>query len=214
MDEVRDLFLCGRPDGDGADKTEQYRARALAQAATRGHTSRADYLASLDLRVEVRRDRYDAIRRIAELSQKSNQFNLTTIRYTEAQVADLIAAHDAAVYTLRAGDRFGDAGIVAIAVVHFAGGTARVESFLMSCRILGRGVEFAPWPIIAADAQDRGCRRLEAEWRASRRNQQVGDFYDRLGLPRLDAAHDRHVYRADLAEVSFPVQSHIRINHG
>ena len=81
----------------------------------------------------------------------------------------------------------------------------------MSCRVLGRGVELSPWSRIAADARERGCQRLEAEWLRTRRNGQVEDFFDRLGLEPVEVGEDRRTYRARLAELDLPVQPHIEI---
>jgi FkbH-like protein len=212
--EISDLFLSGRPDDGGADKTDQYRLRATEQAERNRHGTREQYLASLGLTVELRRDPRDAIPRIAGLSQKSNQFNLTTRRYTEAQVADLVESPDTTVYTIRVGDRFGDSGITGIAIVRYEGTAARVESFLMSCRVLGRDIEQVPWATIAADARARGCTRLEAEWLRTARNAQVEDFYDRLGFEVTESTEDRRGYEANLTEIRFSQQPHITINHG
>jgi predicted enzyme involved in methoxymalonyl-ACP biosynthesis len=83
----------------------------------------------------------------------------------------------------------------------------------MSCRVLGRGIELSPWPVIAADAHARGCDRLDAEWLRTRRNAQVEDFYDRLGLAPQDVAEDRRTYGSRLSDLEFPPQPHIRISH-
>jgi FkbH-like protein len=208
---VGDLFLSGRPDDGSADKTEQYRIRAAVRAEESRHATREEYLASLGLTVELRRDPWQSIARIAELTQKSNQFNLTTRRYTEAEITGLIEDDDAAVYSLGVSDRFGDSGLTGVAIVRYEGAVARVGSFLMSCRVLGRGVELSPWSRIAADARERGCERLEAEWLRTRRNAQVEDFFDRLGLEPVEASEERRTYRARLAELDFPVQPHIEI---
>jgi FkbH-like protein len=214
MQELSDRFLSGRPDDGGAEKTEQYRVRAGAQAEIDRHGGRAEYLASLGLTVELRRDPRDAIPRIAALSQKSNQFNLTTRRYTEAEIADLIDARDVAIYTLRVRDRFGDSGITGIAIVRYDLSVARIESFLISCRVLGRDIELAPWPTIAADASARGCERLEAQWLRTRRNQQVERFYDRLGLAPGEVSDGRRTYTANLADTEFACPAHIAVSHG
>jgi FkbH-like protein len=210
---VSDLFLSGRPDDGSADKTEQYRIRAAAAAEESRHATREEYLASLGLTVELRRDPWQSIARIAELTQKSNQFNLTTRRYTEAEITALIEDGDAAVYSLGVSDRFGDSGLTGVAIVRYEGAVARVDSFLMSCRVLGRGVEFSPWSRIAADARERGCTRLEAEWRRTRRNAQVEDFFDRLGLEPVEVTADRRTYRAPLAGLELGVQPHITMTH-
>lgn len=213
VQDISELFLAGRPDEGEVDKTEQYRQLAAGHAEMARHGSREEYLASLGLTIQLRRDAPAAIPRIAALSQKSNQFNLTTRRYTEAEVAALMQAGDAAVYTMGVQDRFGDCGITGIAVVRYAGKVARVEAFLMSCRVLGRGVEQAPWPVIAADAARRGCSVLEAQWLRTARNAQVQHFYDQLGLAPTETSDSARGYRSRLSELVFPPQPHITIHH-
>jgi FkbH-like protein len=212
--DIANMFLAGRPDDGGVDKTAQYRMRAAEQDAALRASSREDYLASLGLTVELRRDPEDLVARIAGLSQKSNQFNLTTCRYTEADVIERISSPDATVYTLGVSDRFGDSGVTGIAVVLYETAVARVEAFFMSCRVLGRGVEEAPWPTIAADASAHGCIRFEADWLRSQRNEQVEGFYDRLGLTLVHEGPDRRSYSVKLNEFLFRSQPHITLKHG
>ncbi len=94
-----------------------------------------DYLASLEIRVHVARNNPGSLRRVTQLINKTNQFNLTTRRYTEDEVAT--AMQEGGVYAARVVDRFGDMGIVGVAIVR--GG--ELETFLMSCRALGRRIE-------------------------------------------------------------------------
>jgi FkbH-like protein len=213
VEHVSDLFLSGRPDDGGADKTEQYRVRAAAAREAQHHATREEYLASLDLTVRLRCDSRSAIGRIAELTQKSNQFNLTTRRYNDAEIADLMESRDASVYSLDVSDRFGDSGLTGVVIVRYERPVARIDCFLMSCRVLGRGIELSPWPAIAADAQARGCTQLEAEWLRTRRNAQVEDFYDRLGLAPVEVADDRRTYCARIADLDSSPQPHIRVNY-
>jgi predicted enzyme involved in methoxymalonyl-ACP biosynthesis len=70
-----------------------------------------------------------------------------------------------------------------VAVIRYEGQTAVVENFLMSCRVIGRGVEMGIWSRIVADAMQRGCIELRAKYIPSAKNAQVADFYDRLGIP-------------------------------
>lgn len=208
--EVCDLFLAGRAAESG--KTEQYKARAAAVAEEAQHATREEYLASLGLVVELRRDPRDAVPRIAQLTQKSNQFNLTTRRYSETEIADLVESSDATVYTLGVRDRFGDSGLTGVVIVRYDGPVAHVDTFLMSCRVLGRDVELSPWSAIAADARARGCRTLTAEWLRTARNGQVERFFDdRLALARVSASHDARQYECLLEALSPSVPNHIEV---
>jgi FkbH-like protein len=210
---IKDLFLAGGPATDEADKTEQYRQRAAALAAWRSCDSHEDYLASLDLTVTLARDRAARTPRISELSQKSNQFNLCTIRYAPGDIERLMSDPDAAVYSLEVADRFGAAGLTGVVVTRYEGDIATVESLFMSCRVLGRGVEFSIWPTILADAAARGCRRLQAEYRPTSKNAQAADFYDRLGLSLVAESDGVRRYQAIIADFTPPPAPWIEVLH-
>lgn len=180
--EIKELFLAGGISADSRGKTEQYRQRAGAEEIKAQFESQDAYLASLDMKVEMTCNARASIARISELSMKSNQFNLTTRRYSVAEVTHMMQAPEYTVYSLVVADKFGNAGLTGVVVMRYADGVADVDNFFMSCRVIGRGVEMGIWTRIAADAAGRGCSELRAEFIPSAKNAQVADFYDRLGL--------------------------------
>jgi FkbH-like protein len=209
---IKDLFLASGEGGEG-DKTLQYRQRAEAIEAAAAFDSHEDYLASLDLTVTLARDDPARAARISQLSQKSNQFNLTTIRYTPEDIARLMQDETVMVYSVDVSDRFGPAGTTGVIVVRYEGDVAVVESLLMSCRVLGRGVEQSLWATVVEDARARGCVTLKAAYRPTAKNSQTADFYDRLGLsPRGDAENGQD-YDAALAAFIPPSTPWIRVLH-
>lgn len=182
--------LCVAGGFSAKSKTEQYRQLALAAAAQEGFGSQEEYLRSLGLKVYVHRDAREQVARIAELTQKSNQFNLTTRRYTPGEITALMNRPDATVYSFAVTDRFGECGITGVIVVDFAAAHATVDAFLMSCRVIGRGVEFAVWRAVLDDARKIGKRGLSAAYYPSTKNAQVSDFFDRLGLSKAEETND------------------------
>ncbi|MDB5099421.1 MAG: FkbH protein [Cyanobacteria bacterium RYN_339] len=210
VQEVAGLFPAAAA---GADQTARYRARALALEAEASFPSHDAYLHSLGMRVEVRCNDASQAARAAELTQKSNQFNLTTRRYTAAEMAEAMADPARDVVALHMRDRFGDAGLTGVLVVHFAGPVARVETFLLSCRVLGRGLELAPWDAVFAAARARGCETVEAAYRASPRNEQVAGFYARVGLTVTDRDALGTLYAARLDALRSVAPPHIEVCH-
>ena len=197
---VGELFVAAGVTAESRDKTEQYRRRAQAQQLAAQSVDHETYLASLQLTVELRRDEPADAARVGELSQKSNQFNLTTRRYGVAEVEAAMADPGAVVWSVVVGDVFGSAGLTGAAVLRVDGDRADVEAFFLSCRVLGRGVETSIWPAILADLRARGCTELHATYLPSARNQQVADFWDRVGLPLVATADDgSRSYRIDTA---------------
>jgi FkbH-like protein len=120
--------------------------------------------------------------RIAQLTQRTNQFNMTTIRRTESEVRALMQRDDTEVVTLRLVDRFGDNGIVGVAVCRRQDEECVLDTFLMSCRVLGRTVEqtFVAW--LARRALGAGARRIVGLYVPTKKNQPFGGFFESWGM--------------------------------
>lgn len=211
--EIKSLFLAGGITIDSKGKTEQYRQRAGAEELKAKFSTQDEYLASLELKVELTRNARASVNRISELSQKSNQFNLTTRRYSVAEIEQMMDSDAYSIYSLVVSDKFGNAGLTGVATIHYSGTVVEIENFFMSCRVIGRGVETSIWSRIVADAMKCGCTELRAEFIPSKKNVQVADFYDRLGIPQTkhgEAGGLRH-YRIATADFAAPVNSWIEM---
>lgn len=211
--EIKSLFLAGGIAADSKGKTEQYRQRAGAEELKAQFETQEAYLASLELKVELTRNARASAGRISELSQKSNQFNLTTHRYSVAEIEQMMAADTHAVYSLVVSDKFGNAGLTGVAVMRYENKVATVENFLMSCRVIGRGVETGIWTRIAADALQRGCTELHANFIPSAKNAQVADFYDRLGMTMTEEGYGTRHYVIAIADFDAPPNSWIEMTY-
>jgi FkbH-like protein len=162
------------------------RAALLAQA-----DGLEAYLQSLDMLIDFRP--FDAVNRarIAQLINKSNQFNLTTRRYTEAEVAALEA--DSKVFTLqvRLTDVFGDNGMISVVICRPDSSACwEVDTWLMSCRVLGRKVEDMVLKEIVQEARARGVGEIVGIYRPTERNGMVRDHYGKLGFKAVSVAGD------------------------
>lgn len=185
MQGINKLFLGAGVSAESRSKTLLYQQRSAAIAGQAEFASQEQYLASLQLKALLTRNAKASIPRIAELSQKSNQFNLTTRRYSDAEIAQRMAGPESEVYSLVVKDRFGDAGLTGVVVIRYEAHTAHVESFFMSCRVIGRGVEFSIWNHITAQAAARGCTQMLANYVPSTKNALVERFFDDLGMQRV-----------------------------
>lgn len=211
IEKIRSLFLAGGVSPESRAKTEQYRQRAHALEAERAFESHEAYLASLEMKVRVARNDAAQVARISELSQKSNQFNLTTRRYAISEIQALMMSAEADVWSVEVGDRFGKAGLTGVLVVRYGAQSAEVENLLMSCRVLGRGVEFALWRPVLDAALARGCGELTAGYLASAKNLQVADYYDRLGLTLVGEADGARRYAHAIKGLSLPPSPWIQL---
>jgi FkbH-like protein len=213
VETLADLFLAADPAAEGPSKTTQYRQQALSKDLERASDTREAYLASLHLKLEVLRNPVAAVRRMSELAHKSNQFNLTTRRYSESDLMVLMSDSHSSVYSFRVSDVFGDAGLTGMAVVRFACQTMTVEAYLFSCRVLGRGLEFAAWPAMIRDASRAGMTTLAAAFHATLKNAQVAGFYDQLGLHLMQESEGSRFYQGELASVSPPLTPWIEVHY-
>jgi FkbH-like protein len=211
--EIKSMFLAGGIAADSKGKTEQYRQRAGAEELKAQFDTQEEYLASLELKVELTRNARASVGRISELSQKSNQFNLTTTRYSVAEIEQLMASDMHAVYSLVVSDKFGNAGLTGVTVMRYEGKAAIVENFFMSCRVIGRGVETGIWPRIVADAMQRGCTELRTVYLPNAKNAQVSDFYDRLGMPMINEREGVRHYAMAAADFVAPRNSWIEMTY-
>jgi FkbH-like protein len=152
-----------------------------------------EYLASLDMRITFQPfDAYGRMR-ITQLIAKSNQFNLTTRRYGEAEVEDLEGDARAFTLQIRLKDVFGDNGMISVVICRPRSPSVwEIDTWLMSCRVLGRGVETMALREILAEARARGVAEVVGVYRPTERNIIVKDHYAKLGFRDLGATAEGH----------------------
>ena len=171
---------------EGSDRTRQYREESLRRSEQKKYSSIDDYLKSLDMEAECAS--FDEFRfpRIAELSQRSNQFNLRTVRYTEDEIRR-IAESDGYLtryYSLK--DRFGDHGLIsAVIIKKTKDDEGFIDTWFMSCRVLKRGMEEFIINDIVALCKEAGIRKLVGEYLATKKNGMVEHIYADMGFDDL-----------------------------
>ena len=141
--------------------------------------------------------RFDRIglQRIVQLINKTNQFNLTTRRYSDAEVLEVLDDDKAIGLQLRLTDRFGDNGIISIIIGRLEGDALVIDTWLMSCRVLGRQVEVTTLNLIVQRARAMGARRIIGDYIATPKNGMVKEHYRKLGFASLETSdtHSRNV---------------------
>lgn len=165
-------------------KTEQYRTEAERGLLKTTSASLEDYLQSLDIEVSVSVNDRSQVGRIAQLTNKTNQFNLTTRRYTESDIVSFMT--NGAVYGFRVKDRFGDLGLVGVAIVV----DGEIDTFLMSCRALGRKIEAGMLRFVTKQASSP----LRASYRRTAKNDMVSNFFDRNGFALVSSSEEERHY--------------------
>jgi FkbH-like protein len=170
------------------ERAGQYQGNQQREALRASVTDLPSYLRSLDMLLVWRRFDAVGLARTVQLINKTNQFNLTTRRYTEAEVAAVMDDPRAFGLQLRLIDRFGDNGVIAIVIGRLQGDeSVLIDTWLMSCRVLGRQVEPTTLNLVAAQARLLGARRLVGEYVPTRKNAMVRDHYEKLGFVVVEA---------------------------
>ena len=143
--------------------------------------------------------------RITQLINKSNQFNLTTRRYSESEVEAFEKDPSKFCLQVRLADRFGDNGMISVIIFDKAGGEWSCDTWLMSCRVLGRRVEELVLGIVAEAARSAGAKRLKGTYIPSKKNGLVVEHFARLGFTRTDSLPDGvTTWTLDLADYAAP----------
>lgn len=182
-----DLFETASYSREDAGRTEQYREKAQRAAFEAAFQSYDDYLEALQMRASAAAFDPFHYPRIAQLTQRSNQFNLRTVRYTEAEI-EALAQDDSRIglyFTLK--DKFGDHGLISVVVLEKQPeDTLFISEWLMSCRVLKRGMEAFIVDKILSVAAQQGFRRVVGEYIPTPKNAMVKDLYEQLGFARLE----------------------------
>ena len=168
-------------------RANQYRENAQRAELLDSSRDLDGFLRSLEMTVDLAPFNATGRKRIAQLINKTNQFNVTTRRYTEAQVAEFESSPDHYTLQVSARDRFGDNGMISVVICERGPHEWRIDSWLMSCRVLNRKIEEAICNRIAADALAAGARRLVGDYLPTDRNGIVADLYSKLGFELLES---------------------------
>jgi FkbH-like protein len=185
-------------------RTKLYQTEAKRRHAGTKFATVDEFLASLELKARIENAVEGRVQRVSQLTQKTNQFNLTTRRYSETDIARMINSSEHAVFTLTASDRFGDLGLTGVFIAQRLNNEeAIVDTLLMSCRVLGRKVEreFVARCIERLNEQWHP-RRWNAEYIKTKKNEQVAHFWPTFGFAAEKNGGDGVRYGADPDELS------------
>jgi FkbH-like protein len=189
---------------DQLDVTDEDRKRADMMRAERdrevlgAQISHDDFLKALDLKVDLFRAKTEDLGRVTQLINKTNQYNLTTIRRTLDEVRALAASDDWRLYAFRVTDKFGEYGLTGVIVAQVSPDRRRwtLDSVLMSCRVLGRGVETTLIGALAEDARAEGAVEFVASYIPTAKNAICAKFLPDQGFTQVD----ERTWRLDLAD--------------
>jgi FkbH-like protein len=187
---------------DDLNRLNEYKAQAQRAELAGSAGNRDEFLASLGIVCTFLSALDAPLARSVQLLAKTNQFNLTTRRHSAAEVEQFASAAGGQAVAVRVRDRFGDAGVVGLALARNEGDSCLIDSLLLSCRVIGRGIETALLAHLAENAKKVGAKRLIGEFIPTKKNAPCADFYLDHGFVKETSSQDAHsdsvFYQLDL----------------
>ena len=201
-DYVQALSLCmpfewGQLTGEDFKRTQSYLQNSKRQELESSFVNYDEYLQALDMVGSVEEIDSYSKERFAQLINKSNQFNLRTIRYTEAAIEQMMQEENTKLLAVSLKDKFSDYGIISCIILKKDGEECFADTWVMSCRVLKRGVEEFAFSHVCDMARSMGCSKLVGEYIPTQKNRMVKDFYPNLGFAEIG----ENKYAYDLTKV-------------
>jgi len=187
--------------GDDLKRNSMYKENVARAKLQSSFDNYEDYLLSLDMKAVIKPFESVYMSRIAQLTNKSNQFNLTTRRYTQEEIEH--TAEDDKFITLygKLEDRFGDNGVVSLAIGEVEGSKLNIILWLMSCRVLKRDMEFAMMDELVNRCKDRGINEIYGYYYPTAKNKMVKEFYSTQGFDKIsEDSEGNSVWKLDISK--------------
>ena len=154
----------------------------------------------------------DSIGRIAQLTQKTNQYNVTTRRYTEQQIEEFVSRVDSEVYSVQVKDRFGDNGIVGVLITRTDDDFCEIDTFLLSCRVIGRTIETAMLGFLTDQVRADGASVLQGWFIPTKKNIPAKDLYALHKFEAVETTNGATLWSLNLGEASIAFPEWIRMS--
>jgi len=194
-DFYKKYFRQLRTSSEDAQKTNMYQAEIKRNIEKQNALSTEDYLKNLNIKVEIHPLNENEITRVAQLCTKTNQFNLTSIRYTFSDIKKMYSDAEYMIYTVYMKDKYGDSGLISVIILHKQSTkTFNIDLFLMSCRVMGRKLE----QIIINELINAYCSEIEtfeSLYIRTNKNKPVENLYENLGFNLLEENDIQKKYR-------------------
>jgi FkbH-like protein len=171
-------------------RTDYYRGDAMRKSVEAAAGDMEEFLSSLEMVARVGPIDATTLERSAQLIQRSNQFNLTTVRRSTAELLPLLSDPAWVTLTVSLADRFGDNGLISVLLAHISGEVVEIDTWLMSCRVLKRGVEHLLLNCACREALARGAKFVRGAYIPTAKNALVKDHFPKLGFQRAGGDDD------------------------
>lgn len=192
-------------------RTQLYHSEAQREELRESATSLHSYLTQLQIVASIGTGDNVSIPRIAQLTQKTNQFNLTTRRYNEGEIRALCADPTVDVFCMKLRDRVSDLGLVGVAIIRYEAKKAHIDTFLLSCRALSRGAEDCLLFHCLRSAAARGAEQVLGRYTRTSKNEQVADFFSRCNFANLSLGPEGGTWMFQTSRDSFIAPDWIQV---
>lgn len=194
-----EYFLSLEVTGEDVKKTAMYRAETQRKAEMSSAVSVEDFLKKLEMTMDIHRMLPEEEKRVVQLVNKTNQFNVTTKRYSEEEIKKIADHGD--IITVHMADKYGDQGLVAVLILNYDGDTAEIDTFLMSCRVMGRNAENEIISRTKNLLERKSVTTIKARYIKTAKNAPVENLYEKLGFSIVRQEDGYKEYRCSIKEL-------------
>jgi FkbH-like protein len=213
LKQISNYFVSFNITSEDLNKTNQYKENQARNIEKNNHSDLDSFIKSLNIELDISKMDEFNIERLVQLTQKTNQFNLTTKRYSKDELYKL-NKNGAKIFAIHVKDKFGDYGIVGLAIILFDVNlkNAELDSLLLSCRVLGKGIEHAIMDFIVQDLKHHSVDILKSRYVYTNKNSQVKEFYEQFGFQVYDKIENNKDYTINLNFFKTPKNYNHKIN--
>ena len=209
-----DLFYNLSQTKEDKNKIKMYKQQVQRENLKNASLDIDSYLKSLCLEMKIYENDDKTIPRLSQMTQKTNQFNLTTKRYTEKDMETFMSSESSKVFSFSVSDKFGDSGLTGLCIVtsedNFS--SCEIDTFLMSCRIIGRNLEYSFMKYLFDKLESEGTACIRSQFIMSSKNQQVKNFYDNCSFELIGEDETSKSYMLDINSNNLSKISYISIH--
>lgn len=211
LEFIHQYFYFSGTEEDFA-KTRQYKEQLTRNIEKQKYTNLEEYLASLQMEISIQVNDFSKISRISQLTQKTNQFNLTTQRYSESQIEQFMKDPSYQVYSAGVADKFGDNGLTAVCILKKeTDHVCSIDTFLMSCRIMGRTIENKIMDYLISQIGSGTAQVVKARYLATVKNRPVENLFEKMGFEVLEVKGADKYYQLALDKYRYNNINYIKI---
>lgn len=194
-----------------SNRTEMYLAESKRKKELESKSNLEDYYRSLEIEARVGIMDSTDLPRVAQLTQKTNQFNLTTIRYSEQDIDVLSQAKYSDIITLKAHDKFGEYGLIGVAILRYIEAISEIDTFLLSCRAIGRGLEDVMLEKCIEQAKTKEMKLISGSFSKTKKNSQVEYFFETNGFDLKIEESSKKEYLCKIDSLNIVSPKHIKV---